>query len=1086
MVYAMKNHLQGAVARLLWSGFAAFSLGILASSPAAGFVTFESGQVRPLALSPDGARLFACNTPDNTLEIFDVGPSGLDHVATVPVGLEPVAVAARSNTEVWVINHLSDSVSIVDLTSISDARVVRTLLVGDEPRDIVFGGTLGNRAFITTAHRGQNTPLHATIETELTTEGIGRADVWVFDATDLGTSLGGDAETILTLFGDTPRALAVSPDGSTVYAAVFHSGNQTTALSEGLVPNGGEPTGLPDPTTDHLGVPQPEVGLIVRYNGSQWLDELGRDWAASVRFTLPDHDVFVIDADANPPVQEIGPAGFYAQVGTVLFNMAVNPVSGNVYVSNTEAFNEVRFEGPGVYAAGFKPIGEPATVRGHLAESRITVLDGGGGVSPIHLNKHIDYDICCDPLPNTVNDRSLAFPLDMAVSSDGTTLFVTAFGSSKIGIFDTTELENDTFVPSTSDHVQLSGGGPTGIVLDEANSRLYTLTRFDNSISIVSTGTGTETAHLPLHNPEPSSVVEGRRFLYDARLTSAHGDQACASCHVFGDFDSLAWDLGDPDGTTITNPGPFVPPFGTGVFGTPDFRALKGPMTTQSLRGMDNHGSMHWRGDRTGGNDEGSSHPNNGSFDEDAAFKKFNPAFEGLIGRSEVLEEEQMQAFTDFILQVMYPPNPIRNLDSSMTASQLAGRNFYFGPLSDTVQNCNGCHVTNPLGNAGFGIERPGFFGSDGRWTFENEPQFLKVPHLRNMYQKVGMFGMPAVPFFNAGDNAHKGDQVRGFGFLHDGSTDTLFRFHNATVFNQNGINPTGIPAGAPGDPLRRDIETFMMAFPSNHAPIVGQQITRTDTTGAPVEARIDLLLDRVDNPNNPDDPDDLATPECDVVAKGINSGEPRGAVYAGGGLWETDREADGTISDATLRAFADTPGQEITFTAVPVGEGFRIGVDRDDDGFRDGDETDAGSDPASNLSLPCIAPASFGTKDRASIKDSKGQLNLKAAVVLGAYDRETIQVVLEDGGGVFFDSGLLGEALDLNASGTTYKFKSKTGAITRVQVKEDNKVAGGFKIKFKTKGAWAPGSADETEATTLVTLNIGGQCFTGNATSVN
>jgi hypothetical protein len=36
-------------------------------------VAFESGQVRPLALSPDGSRLFAVNTPDNQLEVFQVG-----------------------------------------------------------------------------------------------------------------------------------------------------------------------------------------------------------------------------------------------------------------------------------------------------------------------------------------------------------------------------------------------------------------------------------------------------------------------------------------------------------------------------------------------------------------------------------------------------------------------------------------------------------------------------------------------------------------------------------------------------------------------------------------------------------------------------------------------------------------------------------------------------------------------------------------------------------------------------------------------------------------------------------------------------
>ena len=55
-------------------------------------------------------------------------------IASIPVGLEPVAVAAISNDEVWVVNHLSDSISIV---SVSLGQVTRTLLVGDEPRDIV-------------------------------------------------------------------------------------------------------------------------------------------------------------------------------------------------------------------------------------------------------------------------------------------------------------------------------------------------------------------------------------------------------------------------------------------------------------------------------------------------------------------------------------------------------------------------------------------------------------------------------------------------------------------------------------------------------------------------------------------------------------------------------------------------------------------------------------------------------------------------------------------------------------------------------------------------------------------------------------
>ena len=91
------------------------------------FTLFETGQVRPLALSANGDLLFAANTPHNRLEIFSTGSRGgrgvprqardnaLTAVASIPVGLEPIAVAARSQTEVWIVNHLSDSVSIVDI-----------------------------------------------------------------------------------------------------------------------------------------------------------------------------------------------------------------------------------------------------------------------------------------------------------------------------------------------------------------------------------------------------------------------------------------------------------------------------------------------------------------------------------------------------------------------------------------------------------------------------------------------------------------------------------------------------------------------------------------------------------------------------------------------------------------------------------------------------------------------------------------------------------------------------------------------------------------------------------------------------------
>ena len=906
-------------------GVCALVVALWATTAQASFTTFESGQVRPLAMSPDGTRLYALNTPDNHLEIFSITAGGLTHLASVPVGLEPVAVATHGSGEVWVVNHLSDSVSIVDVSS-APARVVRTLLVGDEPRDIVFAGPSGGRAFIATAHRGQNRPT----DPQLTTPGIGRADVWVFDSANLGAALGGTPLTIVTLFTDTPRALTATADGSTVIAAGFHTGNRTTALHEGLVCNGGAaaapctvngsamPGGLPAPNANSDGVPGPEVGMIVRFDGTNWLDPLGRNWNNAVRFALPDRDVFVIDANANPPAAGASVSG----VGTILFNMAINPATQKLYVTNTEARNEVRFEGTGVFAG--------SSVRGHLHEARIAVISTGGVVQR-HLNKHINYGVV--PSPAGVKAASLATPTAMAISGDGATLYVAAFGSSAVGVFSTAALENDTFTPSAASHIAVSGGGPSGLALDEARGRLYVLTRFDDAISIINTATATEVGHVPLHDPEPASVINGRRFLYDAVLTSSNGEASCSACHVFGDFDSLAWDLGNPEAAVLDNQNPLRP----GLPNDPDFHPMKGPMTTQSLRGMANMGPMHWRGDRNGGLAAPSVPPNGGAFDEVAAFKQFNGAFESLIGRSGPLSDAEMQAFTDFILQVVYPPNPVRSLDNTLTPDQAAGRTFYMSSNpSDGVGTCNFCHVLDPAS---------GFFGGDGFSVVE--PQTFKVPHLRNAYQKVGMFGMPLITGqlgFNSGNNGFLGDQVRGFGYSNDGSVDTLFRFLSLSGFNQSGGNAGGFPSGAAGTTVRRQVEQFILAVDTNLAPAVGQQVSATATTlnDPALVARIALLIGQDE------------AQACELVVKGVLAGEARGWLYDDTiDAFRSDRAADPTISATSLRGQASAAGQERTYTCVPPGSGSRVALDRDEDGFLDRDELDAGSDPADAASTP-------------------------------------------------------------------------------------------------------------------------------------
>jgi DNA-binding beta-propeller fold protein YncE len=906
--------------------------------------TFESGPVRPVALSPDGTRLVVANTANATLDLFTVTAAGLTPSGSVPVGLEPVAVAARSDSEVWVVNHLSDSVSVVDLSA-SPPHVVRTLLVGDEPSDVVFGGPGNTRAFITTAHRGQQRtdPSLASVpgagDAQLTTPGVGRADVWVFDATDLGTGLGGTPLAILTLFGDTPRGLAVSPDGGTVYAAIFRSGNQTTTTSSELPCAGFDspdastpcvvdgvsvPGAPPGPATDHAGRAAPRVALVLKADAQGvWRDVLARDWTAATAFTLPDQDVFALDA-TSLQVQAA-----YAHVGTTLFNLAVNPASGAVYVSNTEARNDLRFEGPGAFAG--------TTLQGHLAEARITVLQGGVA-RPRHLNKHLDYSVL--PAPATAARSSLSMPLQVVVSADGGTLYVAAFGSSKVGVLSTASLEQDTFDPTSASarYLSVSGGGPGGLALDEAHHRLYVFTRFDDGLSVIDLVTGAETAHLLLANPEPAVVTQGRPVLYDAVATSSNGEASCASCHLFADKDDLAWDLGNPDEDPVRTPVTVKLAAGAPrtINGSGDaslLHPMKGPMTTQTLRGTAHHGAMHWRGDRAVGffgTDPASLPP----FDSALSFKNFIGAFNGLLGLGPQLANADMERFTAFALAVVMPPNPVRSLDNGLTARQAAGRAYYLGcdgldsqarspvvcsdgnpvgmghlsdgiPLGGLGFTCQGCHVLDPA---------RGFFGTDGQMSFEALPQTAKIPQLRNLYDKVGMFGMPATPPLNAGDNAPTGPQVRGVGFEHDGSVDTLFRFLQAKVFNPilNGA------VGFTSDAQRRAVEQYLLAFDSDLAPIVGQQVTLRSDNASAVGPRIDLLVARAGTPFVSKVLGPTAR-ECDLVARTVVAGHAVAYLLQAGGQFVPD-DGSPALADAALRELARTAGHEVTYTCVPSG----------------------------------------------------------------------------------------------------------------------------------------------------------------------
>jgi hypothetical protein len=184
---------------------------------------------------------------------------------------------------------------------------------------------------------------------------------------------------------------------------------------------------------------------------------------------------------------------------------------------------------------------------------------------------------------------------------------------------------------------------------------------------------------------------------------------------------------------------------------------------------------------------------------------------------------------------------------------------------------------------------------------------------------------------------------VRGFGFQHDGALGTLEHFFTGQVFikttapgmldgNAVPANPFGIPlftydsAGNPngidlsGFPLRRAIVAFVLAFDSNMRPIVGQQVTLTAANASAAQSRIALLEARA------------AAGDCDLVVKGFVQGGEKGYVYSNGAFVSSN----GSLTDAQLKALVGAATDALTFTAVPPGSGWRIGLDRNSDGLTD------------------------------------------------------------------------------------------------------------------------------------------------------
>ncbi len=780
-------------------------------SEAQTFAHFEARHVHPIAITPDGARLLALNSPDGRLSVFDVSNAGNPEpvlIAEIPVGTEPVSVRARNNDEIWVVNEVSDSISVVSLTR---GAVIDTLRASDEPADVLF---FDGKAYVSCARSNSVKVFDLSTRAEITT---------------------------IELQGLYPRALAASADGTRIYVAFLHSGNRTTVLTPDQAP--------PQPAPTNPALPAaPDTGLIVSASDPR------------VPFTVLDNDI----AEINPSTNVV--TRYFSNVGTNLFDIAVQPGTGDIWVPNTEAHNTVRFE----------PV-----LRGHVVDNRVTkVVISSASSWPYDLNPGINYNI----LPNPdAQATALAQPTSALFSSDGGSLWVAAFGSDRIAKVGTDgavleRVDVRTPPPDGSANGSRKMRGPRGLVWNNTGKWLYVLNKISNTVSVVDAEERKVLAETAVggYDPMPNNIKQGRGFLFDARL-SGNGTVSCASCHLDADLDGIAWDLGDPGGDMVTMMGTNAAAHQTTPIAR-NIHPMKGPLTTQTLRGMQSGAPFHWRGDRP-------------------TLQSFNPTFDKLMGGSQ-LPAADINAMASYLLTLRNHPNPNRNLNNTLPGT-FEGGNPSIGKaiFDDHIKShCITCHA----GPQGSNNNLDDFRLTDSR-------DQVKTPPMRTVYQRI---------FLNRTPGAQS---LSGYGLNRDGTGPANF----LPIVHSYDLDMLETAADF------ANVKAYVLCFDTGtpQSAAFARTVTAANMTQSAVVADMSLLESQA------------GTSQNDLVVQGIIGGASRSFFYNRSTFrYVSDKAGEPALARNQLLALLG-PNDVVTFSGTLIGQGLRRGGDRNRNGILDADE---------------------------------------------------------------------------------------------------------------------------------------------------
>ncbi|MGE3818352.1 MAG: hypothetical protein AB7I30_02875, partial [Isosphaeraceae bacterium] len=709
-----------------------------------GHPSFLSPHASPIVQSGDF--VFVANTPADTVDVIDKGSRRI--VRRVDVGVDPVGIAVRPDgKEVWVANHVSDSVSVIDVdpgsptrfhvvATVQDLDPVTRATRFDEPVGVAFASD--KKAYVALSSENR---------------------VAVIDVTTR------QVEKSLAITAQDPRAITVR--GDRLYVIPFESNNKTQ-LSGGTGPIDGDL--MTFDAQEH----------VIKNNN---VLSLGAVVDVVKHPRVPDRDLYVFDTRTDKLVEVVD------TLGTLLYGLTVDS-SGRVFIAQTDARNHVN--------------GRAGTRRHGLAEldnraflNQITRV----GFSNGSAEKPTFLDLEPAPPDHPAPGEALATPYAIQISEDDKTLLASAAGSDTLF---TVDAESGEVLGRTN-----VGAVPRGIALESADdggpARAWVLNAVANTVSLVDVSDPRSLKvkeTIALDDPTHPAVKRGR-IAFNRAAASTTGTFSCESCHPDGHTDQLLWVLNTP----IVSGGDQIMPRSTmPVRGLRDTAPYHWDGIPGDPYGGNNSANVH--GDvppnsRIDVPESATRHLVDGALAttmRGVADPTVND--EGKPGALTAAERDDMARF---LLAVPYPPAQRRAYTNVM--SSLAERGFQLfhvegdnDPTKARPNVCGDCHRMPFLvstNTPGTGMDAPTWRGAYDRWLILPQGRLNLIDF--DFYRDVAERGTPerSVWQFSWGGR-RRFDPV--WNMVLEGSTG-----FSGTFARQVTLNQASAPENTNG-PLTRDL----------------------------------------------------------------------------------------------------------------------------------------------------------------------------------------------------------------------------------------------------------------------------------------